>query len=116
MELTNAIGKLILFKFDEAIKNDFKIFELPSENVWCVLSGVEPNMGVWVENPKYESGIWWNKDGKTIPEGDRKKENFKTDIFIPWRYIKGIMCVKDKRFNKDTLGKMPIGFVVSDKK
>jgi hypothetical protein len=110
MQLNDVIGKLVLFKFHEDIKKDFSIFDMKGENTWGVLSGIEPNIGVWIKHPKYELGIWWDEEGKMIPETSRKKEKFETDILIPWQYIKGIMCVRDERFNRETQEKMSIGF------
>ncbi|MCK4912647.1 MAG: hypothetical protein KAS05_02885 [Candidatus Omnitrophica bacterium] len=107
MDLHSLIGKLVLFKFHETIKNDFRIFDIQGENLWGVVSGIEPNnMGVWVKHPKYKLGIWWDEEGNTIPENQRTKEEFEADVLIPWQYIKGIMCIRDDRFNREDKSSM----------
>jgi len=113
MKLEDAIGNLVLFKFQKGIKNELNIFDIPGENMWGVLSGVEPNIGVWVKHPKYKLKIWFDKDGSTITEENRVEETFETNILIPWQYIKGIMYVRDERFNREN--KSSIGFHIERK-
>ena len=108
MQMEKLKNKLVLFKFIKEIEKDFRIFDFKGENTWCVVTGVELN-GIWVEHPNYECGIWWDEKGDLIPQSKRKKEKFGADVFIPWRYIKGIMYIRDKRFEK-TKNKKIIGF------
>ncbi|MFQ5343591.1 MAG: hypothetical protein ACE5F6_18785 [Anaerolineae bacterium] len=113
MKLDDAIGKLVLFKLDKAIEDDFRIFKIPGQNLWAILSGIESNIGTWIRHPKYELEIWLDGNGSRIPKERRKKEDLETDILIPWRYIKGIMCVRDERF-REIEDKASIGFHVHD--
>lgn len=108
MQMEKLKNQLVLFKFIKEIEKDFRIFGVKGENTWFIVTGVEPN-GIWVEHPNYECRIWWDGKGNLIPQPKQKKEKFKADIFIPWRYIKGIMCIRDKRFEK-TKNKKIIGF------
>ena len=64
-----------------------------------MVTGIE-DLGIWIENPEYELGIWWDDKGHLIPEDKQKKEKVKTDILIPWHYIKAIMSVEDDRFER----------------
>ncbi len=111
MQIEKLKNKLVLFKFAEEVKEDFRIFDFKGENIWTVVTGLEPN-GIWVEHPNYKCGIWWDEKGNSIPQAKRKKERFKADVFIPWRYIKGLMCIRDKRFekikNKKIMGFKPL--------
>jgi len=90
-------GKLVLFKFDEQIRQDLSLFQIYKDEIWAVVTGVE-NEGIWIENPEYELGVWWNDKGELIPPNKQTKEKVKANILIPWRYIKGLMSVEDERF------------------
>jgi hypothetical protein len=107
MRLEDLEGKLVLFKLAEEIKSDLPLFQVYSENLWAVVTGVE-NEGIWIENPAYELGIWWDDKGKLIPPQKQVKEQVRTNVLLFWRYIKGIMSVEDDRFqrvrNKDLPG------------
>jgi len=106
MRLDDLRGKLVLFKLSEEIKKDLPLFQIFSENLWAVVTGIE-NEGIWIENPAYELGIWWDEKGNLIPPEKQVKEEVKANILILWRYIKGIMNVSDERFHKDKSEKMP---------
>lgn len=99
MRLEDLKGKLVLFKLGEEIKKDLPLFQIYSENLWAVVTGIE-NEGIWIENPAYELGIWWDDKGNLIPAEQQKREEVKANIFLCWRYIKGIMSVNDERFQK----------------
>jgi len=99
-------GKLVLFKLSDEIKDDLGIFQIYGVNLWAVVAGIE-NEGVWIENPKYELGIWWDEKGNLIPQEKQVKEEVKADTLILWRYIKGIMDVKDPRFQKVKSEELP---------
>ena len=107
MRLEDLEGKLVLFKLAEEIKSDLPLFQVYSENLWAVVTGVE-NEGIWIENPAYELGIWWDEKGSLIPPAKQIKEQVRTNVLLFWRYIKGIMSVEDDRFqrvkNKDLPG------------
>jgi len=110
MQLEELKGKLTLFKFAEEIRSDLSLFQIYKDEIWAVVTGVD-DLGIWIENPQYELGVWWNEKGELIPPSRQVKEKVKTNIFIPWRYIKGIMGVDDERFQKIKSEKMP-GFQV----
>jgi len=103
-------GKLVLFKFTDDIRPDLALFQIYKEEIWAVVTGVD-NEGIWIENPAYELGIWWDQNGNLIPQNKQVTEKFKTNIFMPWRYIKAFMSVEDKRFQVEKNERMP-GFKV----
>jgi len=106
MRLENLEGKLVLFKLCEEIKDDLALFQIYGENFWAVVTGIE-NEGIWFENPAYELGIWWDDKGNLIPPEKQVKEEVKANILLPWRYIKGLMCVEDMRFQRVKSEKLP---------
>ncbi|OGX19587.1 MAG: hypothetical protein A3K83_03490 [Omnitrophica WOR_2 bacterium RBG_13_44_8b] len=99
MQVEDLKGKLVLFKFSEEIRMDLSLFQVYKDEVWAIVTGVDTE-GVWIENPSYELGIWWDKQGNLVPQDKQVKEKVKTNIFIFWRYIKGLMAVEDERFQK----------------
>lgn len=92
-------GKLVLFKFSEEIRPDLSLFQVYRDEVWAIVTGVE-NEGIWLENSAYELGIWWDEKGNLIPQDKQIREKVKTNILIPWHYIKALMSVDDERFQK----------------
>lgn len=110
MRLEELAGKLVLFKFSEEIKPDLPLFQIYKDEVWAIVTGID-DFGIWIENPAYELGIWWDERGNLIPQDKQIQEKFKTNILIPWRYIKGLMNVEDERFHKVKSEKLP-GFKV----
>lgn len=110
MQTTDLVGKLVLFKFSEEIRGDLSLFQIYKDEVWAVVTGIE-NEGIWIENPAYELGIWWDENGNLIPADKQIKEKVKTNIFIFWRYIKALMGVDDERFQKAKNERLP-GFKV----
>jgi hypothetical protein len=113
MRLEDLEGKLVLFKLSEEIKDDLPLFQIYSDSFWAVVTGIE-NEGIWVENPAYELGIWWDKQGNLIPPEKQVKEEVRANIFIMWRYVKGIMNVVDERFHRIKSEELP-GFKVYKK-
>ncbi|MCM8787979.1 MAG: hypothetical protein NC935_08030 [Candidatus Omnitrophica bacterium] len=100
MQVAELKGKLVLFKFSEELRGeDLSLFQIYKDEVWAVVTGIDTE-GVWIENPSYELGVWWDKDGNLIPPHKQVKEKVKTNILIPWRYIKLLMSVEDERFQK----------------
>lgn len=97
MQIEDLKGKLVLFKFSEEIRSDLGLFQIYKDEIWAVVTGID-NEGIWIENPAYELGIWWDDDGNLIPPNKQVKEKVKTNILISWRYIKALMNVEDKRF------------------
>ena len=105
MKIDDLKGKLVLLHLSEEIKSDLRVFQVPGVDLWAVVTGVE-NEGIWIENPEYELGIWWDENGNLIPPNKQVKEHVKTNTLILWRYINGIMDVEDERFRKE-IKKLP---------
>ena len=110
MRVEELQGRLVLFKFVEEIRHDLALFQIYKDEVWAVVAGID-NEGIWIENPSYELGIWWDEKGELIPPNKQVKEKVKTNIFVPWHYIKAMMSVEDERFQKKKNERMP-GFQV----
>ncbi len=110
MQVGDLNGKLVLFKFSEEIKGDLALFQIYKDELWAVVTGVD-NEGIWIENPAYELGVWWDDNGNLIPPSKQIKEKVKASILISWRYIKALMSVDDERFQKVKSGRLP-GFQV----
>lgn len=106
MRLDDLKGKLVLFKLSDEVKDDLSVFQIYGVDLWAVVTGIE-NEGIWIENPKYELGIWWDEKGNLIPQDKQVKEEVKVDILILWRYIKGVMDAKDERFQKAKSKELP---------
>jgi hypothetical protein len=99
MQVDDLKGKLVLFKFSEEIRGDLSLFQIYKDEIWALVTGIDTE-GVWIENPAYELGIWWDEKGDLIPPGKQVKEKVKANILIHWRYIKILMSVEDERFQK----------------
>jgi len=99
MQVDELKGKLVLFKFSEDIKQDLSLFQIYKDEIWAMVTGID-NEGIWIENPEYELGIWWDEKGNLIPPNKQVKEKVKTNILISWRYIKALMSVEDGRFQR----------------
>lgn len=110
MRIEDLQGKLVLFKFSEAIRPDLPLFQIYKDELWAVVTGVE-NEGIWIENSSYELGIWWDEKGNLIPHDKQVKEKVKAHILVPWRYIKSLMSVDDGRFQRVKSERLP-GFQV----
>lgn len=110
MQVEELKGKLVLFKFSEEIRPDLPLFQIYKDELWALVTGVD-NEGLWIENPRYELGIWWDEEGNLIPPNKQVKEKVKASILIPWRYIKALMSVEDERFHKIKNERFP-GFQV----
>jgi len=106
MRLEELKGKLVLFKFSEEIRGDLGLFQIFKDEVWAIVMGID-DMGIWLENPAYELGVWWDEKGNLVPPSKQVKEELKTNIFIPWRFIKALMSVEDERFQKIKSEKLP---------
>lgn len=106
MQIENLVGKLVLFKFSDEIRPDLSLFQIYKDEAWALVTGMD-DFGIWIENPAYELGIWWDENGNIIPEHKQVKEKIKTHILISWRYIKGLMSVEDERFQKARNERLP---------
>jgi hypothetical protein len=110
MQVADLVGKLVLFKFSTEIRPDLSLFQIYKDEVWAAVTGID-NEGVWIENPAYELGIWWDENGNLIPQEKQVKEKVKANILIPWPYIKALMSIEDERFQKVKSERLP-GFKV----
>jgi len=110
MRVEDLTGKLVLFKFSEEIRPGLSLFQIYKDELWASVTGID-DVGIWIENPAYELGIWWDEKGDLIPPNKQVKEKVKTNIFIAWRYIKILMSVDDERFQKVRSERLP-GFQV----
>ncbi|MBU1998892.1 MAG: hypothetical protein KKE64_05295, partial [Candidatus Omnitrophica bacterium] len=79
MQIDDLKGKLALFKFSPELRPDLPLFQIYKDEIWAVVTGIE-NEGIWIENPSYELGIWWDDQGNMIPEDKQVKEKVKTNI------------------------------------
>lgn len=110
MQLEDLKGKLVLFKFSEDIRGDLSLFQIYKDELWAIVTGID-NEGIWIDNPAYELGIWWDEKGNLIPQDKQVKEKVRASILISWRYIKALMSVDDERFQKIRSERLP-GFKV----
>ncbi len=110
MRIEDLAGKLVLLKLSEEIRGDLSLFQIYKDELWAVVTGID-NEGIWIENPAYELGIWWDEKGNLIPRDKQVREKVKADILIFWRYIKAVMSVDDERFQKLKSDRLP-GFQV----
>jgi hypothetical protein len=110
MQLEELKGKLVLFKFTEEIRPDLGLFQIYKDEIWAMVTGID-DVGIWIENPAYELGVWWDEKGDLIPPSKQVKEKVKTNILIGWRFIKAIMSVEDERFQRVKSDRLP-GFQV----
>ena len=92
MQVEELKGKLALFKFSEEIRADLSLFQIYKDELWAVVTGID-DLGIWIENPGYELGIWWDDVGELVPSNKQVKEKVKANIFILWRYVKILMSV-----------------------
>lgn len=106
MQLEDLKGKLVLFKFSEEIGPDLPLFQIFKDELWAIVTGID-DVGIWIENPAYELGVWWDEKGDLIPSNKQVKEKVKANILVSWRYIKGIMSVEDERFQRIKSEKLP---------
>lgn len=106
MQIEDLKGKLVLFKFSEEIRMDLPLFQIYKDELWAMVTGID-DMGVWIENPEYELGVWWDEKGDLIPQNKQVKEKVKTNVLISWRYIKGLMSVEDERFQRVKSERLP---------
>ncbi len=106
MQIEELKGRLVLFKFHEGLRADLPLFQIYKDEVWAQVSGVD-DLGVWIENPAYELGVWWDQNGELIPPNKQVKEKVKTHIFIPWVFVKAMMSVDDERFQRAKNERLP---------
>ncbi len=112
----NLIGKKVFLKLVDDATNDFKDWDIGHKELVVFISGVESNNGLWLRHPNFKITFKINKTGGEIPENERKPEEVEADIFIPWRYIKGIVHLHDNRLKYDNKPERKIGFTVPEKR
>lgn len=64
-------------------------------------------IGLWVENPRFEITSVRKEDGTLIPVEERHKETHVVDILIPWGNIKSIVYFPNRKefnFEDDGIG------------
>ena len=110
MQVEDLKGKLVLIKFSEEIRADLSLFQIYKEELWAVVTGID-NEGIWIENPEYELGVWWDENGNRIPQHKQIKEKVKANILISWRFVKALMSVDDERFQRVKNERLP-GFKI----
>ncbi len=110
MQVEELKGKLVLFKLCEEIRGDLSLFQIYKDELWAVVTGID-DVGIWIENPGYELGIWWDEKGDLIPPNKQVKERVRANILISWRFIKALMSVDDGRFQKEKNERLP-GFQI----
>jgi len=106
MQVNDMVGRLVLFKLSDEIRSDMPLFQIYKDELWAVVTGVD-DLGVWIQNPAYELGVWWDDQGNLIPPEKQTKERVKAHIFIFWRYIIGLMSVDDERFQRAKSERLP---------
>lgn len=106
MQIEELKGKLTLFKISDEIREDLSLFQIYKDELWAVVTGID-NEGIWIENPKYEIGMWWDENGNLIPQDRQVKEKVRVNVLLLWRYIKGVMSVEDERFQKVKSDRLP---------
>jgi len=111
----NLIGKKVFLKLINNAVNDFKNWDIKSEELIVFISGVESN-GLWLRHPNFEIIFKVAQDGNPIPENQRRSEEKEADIFIPWGYVKGIVNIHDDRLKYDNEPERKIGFTISEKR
>ena len=108
MSVSSLVGRKVYIKLDEQAKTDFSDWNITSK-IGCVIVGVDYELGIWVRGDSFDFKFAIDKNGTLIPQEKRKYEKAKVDIFIPWRYVKGIIDIKDERV-KLIKDKKQIGF------
>jgi hypothetical protein len=106
MQVSDLVGKLVLFKLSEELRPDMPLFQIYKDELWAMVTGVD-DLGIWIQNPAYELGVWWDEKGNLIPPEKQVKEKVKTDILIFWRYIIALMSVDDERFQRVKSERLP---------
>jgi len=109
----NLIGKKVFLKLIDAAVDDFRTWDIETKGLLVCISGVESE-GLWLRHPNFKITFKVAEDGGQIPEDQKKQEKKEADIFIPWRYVKGIANIHDDRFKYDNKPEKKIGFTISE--
>jgi hypothetical protein len=107
--MRDLIGKKAYLILEEQVKNDFSYWNISTLKIGCYITGVDEGLGIWIRGDSFNFAFSVDKQGNHIPRERRKEEKAEVDIFFPWRYIKGIIDIKDDRA-KIIKDKREIGF------
>lgn len=113
MSIHNLVGRKVYIKLEEQAKTDFSDWNITASTIGCLVTGVDYELGIWIRGDSFDFKFGIDKDGNSVPQENRKYEKIEVDIFIPWRYIKGIIDIKDERV-KLIKNKKEIGFKLVD--
>ncbi len=69
---------------------------ITERNFYARLVGHD-QIGLWVENPKFETTSVRREDGSLIPVEERQKEIYVANILIPWGNIKSIVYFPNRK-------------------
>ncbi len=113
MQINEIIDKKVYIQLEK--NADFSRWDIKAECILIVVSGVQENLGIWVRHPNYKVIFKIDKSGNSIPADKRKQEEIEADLFIPWRYIKGIFHIRDDRLKREKNPERLVGFNVYKK-
>jgi hypothetical protein len=65
-------------------------------NFYARLIGYD-QIGLWIENPKFETINVRREDGSLIPVSERQKETYVADVLIPWGNVKSIVYFPNRK-------------------
>jgi len=105
----DLVGKKVYMVLEEQAKNDFSDWNISTSKIGCCIAGIDYELGIWIKGDSFDFTFRVDKKGNHIPVEVRQEEKVEVDIFLPWRYIKGIIDIKDDRA-KATKDKREIGF------
>ena len=94
--MENWIGKKACILLENDGK-DFKKWNMNFAEISTEVLAIEEHVGIWVANAVLEVVFEIDKDDKPIPEHEQKPEKANAKVLIPWRFIKGILVLDDKR-------------------
>jgi hypothetical protein len=109
MKMSDLVGKKVYMMLEEKAKKDFADWNIFTSKIGCWVTGIDYELGIWIRGDSFDFTFSIDKKGNPIPIANRKEEKAEVDIFLQWRYIKGILDIKDDRA-KVTKDKREIGF------
>lgn len=95
----DVIGKKAYFKLRNHAEMVF--FGIREDQFHARVVGID-KLGVWIENPKWETVRLRDDGGEIIPPEKRRREVYRTQILLLWPNIVGIMtCPGREGFDVD---------------
>ena len=89
MHMGKLIGNKVYIRLKKESSDFFgEWFGKKSSTIGFVVTGIDKVLGLWVEGDDIDVEFVGNP---------KKVKKAKTDIFIPWHYIDGILYIRDKR-------------------